>query len=662
MRPALISRVVWIFALLFVANCASAPDRDRPGAPPPSRIEQFGYPPTIDLDRVREFVDQAPTEHPRLLVTGADLAALRSSLDADPLRRSVAGAIVRQAELLRDVPPITRTLKGARLLGQSRLCLMRVLTLAMAYHLTGNVRFVERCEQEMLAASRFTDWNPSHFLDVAEMTFALAIGYDWLYSRLSEPGRSEIRAAIVDKGVSLPVKTAHRGWVKARNNWGQVCHGGLVAGALAIMEDEPDLAARTVHRAVHNVTWSMAAYAPAGGYPEGPSYWAYGTSYNVLLIGMLESALGTDFGLLKAPGFELTGQYPSLVFGPSGLYFNYSDGGARRSVQPAQFWLARRFQRPDWLLGERDRLQKCVSSLLQGDAVSNSNRFLPLTLLWMGASKVVPESRMPLHWKSHGPTPITVHRSSWVDPDATFVGVKGGSPGANHGHMDIGSFVLDCGGLRWAEDLGAESYHRIESRGMNLWNHAQDSDRWTVFRLSNAGHNTLVIDGQLQCADGHGRIADFSDDPEFPHSVVDMSSVYAGQAKSVRRGVALLPTREVLIQDELTGLKPGRRVRWGMVTRGVPESVGGSTVELVQPGARLRLEILSPNECTWRQVETAEPVNEWDSPNPGTRMLVFEAIAPNSGKLTLTVLATPGHCAKTPGDKLELCPLAAWAR
>ena len=31
----------------------------------------------------------------------------------------------------------------------------------------------------MLTAARFEDWNPSHFLDVAEMTFALAIGYDW---------------------------------------------------------------------------------------------------------------------------------------------------------------------------------------------------------------------------------------------------------------------------------------------------------------------------------------------------------------------------------------------------------------------------------------------------------------------------------------------------
>ena len=27
----------------------------------------------------------------------------------------------------------------------------------------------------------FTDWHPKHFLDVAEMTTALALSYDWLY-------------------------------------------------------------------------------------------------------------------------------------------------------------------------------------------------------------------------------------------------------------------------------------------------------------------------------------------------------------------------------------------------------------------------------------------------------------------------------------------------
>src|SRR4029079_13134562 len=128
---------------------------------------------------------------------------------------------------------------------------------------------------------------------------------------------------------------------------------------------------------------------------------------------------------------------------------------------------------------------------------------------------------------------------------------------ASHAHMDIGSFVLDSDGVRWATDLGSEGYFGIESRKMDLWNTKQNADRWKIFRLNNFSHNTLVIDDQLQVTAGNAPIVAFSDDPEKSFSIVDMTAVYRGQAKSVRCGVMLLPSHEVLIQDELTGLKPG---------------------------------------------------------------------------------------------------------
>jgi hypothetical protein len=620
------------------------------------------YPPNASLEQVRELIDRAPQEHPRLLTSGAELEALQESLENDPLRRSIADAVILQAGQLLDVPPITRTLQGRRLLGQSRRCVQRVLTLAMAYHLTGDVLYAQRAEREMLAVAGFRDWNPSHFLDVAEMTFALAIGYDWLYGQLGESARDEIRAAIVGKGVELPWTTRHKGWVKSRNNWGQVCHGGLTAGALAVMENEPDLATRTVHNALQNVTYSMAVYAPKGSYPEGPGYWSYGTGYNVLLIALLESVLGTDLGLSNAPGFSDTGAYPSLVCGPSGLFFNYADGGAGRSPQPFLFWFAARFGRPDWLWGERELLETRLSAAAERRSGSVGGRFFPLTLLWLQEGQTDLRVRTPMHWSSEGETPVTVHRSSWTDPHATFVGFKGGSPSANHGQMDIGSFVLDADGVRWALDLGAEGYHGIESRGMNLWNRNQDSDRWTIFRQRNEGHNTLVIDGQLQRAAAAGKMVRFSDDPDFPHSVLDMSAVYEGQAESVRRGVALLNSREVVIQDQLTGLRPGRRVRWAMITPGNPGEAGRRTVLLKQVDVQLELTILSPSEVVWRVEDSATPKREWDSPNSGTHMIAFEAVAPASGELTLMVLATPGTCTQSMRSKLKPTPLDRWGR
>ncbi len=620
------------------------------------------YPPKIKLDQVREWVRRAPKKHPRILADSATLAALPDYVRQTAERSALAKAVIGQADAILPVAPVRRIKQGRRLLGVSRTCLKRVVWLATAYHLTGNRKYADRCRTEMLAAARFSDWNPSHYLDVAEMVFGLALGYDWLYAELDPASRETIRNAILDKALRVPNDRRYRHWVRASNNWGQVCHGGMVAGALAVMEDEPELAAKTVLRALRNVPRSMAAFAPGGSYPEGPGYWGYGTTYNVLLIAELESALGTDFGLSKAPGFSRTGEYINVVTGPSGLFFNYSDGGAGRGPEPALYWLAKRFERPDWLLLEREVLEKRLRRLGPRQAAGQGDRLLPLALLWMEKAPADVSVHMPLYWKGDGRTPIAVFRTSWSDPDATFAALKAGSPSAPHGQMDIGTFVLDADGVRWAVDLGAEGYHGIESRGMSLWSSAQNSDRWKIFRQSNLGHNTLVIDGRLQVARGFARIVRFSAAADFPCAVVDMSPVYAGQAGTVHRGVALLPSGEVFIRDRLTGLEPGAVVRWGMITPGKPGKAGGADLELRQGKARLTLHAAMPTDAKWRTWETAKPPHEWDSANPGTVMVGFRAVAPASGVLDLAVLATPGSCRSSRRPALPAAAPLEWGK
>jgi hypothetical protein len=630
----------------------------------PSFAEEYSYPPNVSLEEVQAETRGARHEHPRLLVAKDELKNLAGTLKGNPLRKQLADLIIAQANAIQAEPPIEHKLKGKRLLSMSRTCVDRVLTLAMAYHLTGDRGYVERCEKEMLAAARFDDWNPKHFLDTAEMTCALGIGYDWLYGELEEGTRKDIRNAIVDKGLRVPFETKFNSWVRRTNNWGQVCHGGLTLGALAVMDEESEWAAKTIHNALDNVDAAMNAYAPHGSYPEGPSYWEYGTSYSVLLVTALETSLGTDFGLSNAPGFNETGGYPALVCGPSDQFFNYADGSAKRGLEPLRFWFAARYNRPDWLRDERELWEKTFARAKES-AGGRYSRHFPLALLWLknsGAARENVPVKLPLHWSSGGNVPITTHRSSWTDPRATFIGLKAGSPAESHGHMDIGSFVLDSDGVRWAVDLGSESYYGIESRNMDLWDRRQNSDRWTIFRLSNLGHNTLVIDGQLQRASGEATVEEFSDARQRPFSIVDMTQVYDDQAKLVRRGVRLLASREVLIQDELSGLQPGSRVRWQMITPGEPDALGIADVTLHQNGERLKLAIIVPKASAWTRIETEKPRHEWDSPNPDTRMVAFEAIAPESGELALTVVATPGSCTKPASHKNLAIPLSDWDR
>ncbi|MCC6233101.1 MAG: heparinase II/III family protein [Verrucomicrobiales bacterium] len=608
----------------------------------------------VSREAIEAALQRAPRSHPRLFANAQSLSQLQEGATPTSARGRLIRETLREAEAILTAPPVTRELVGRRLLDQSRTCLGRVLVLSTAYHLTHRDEFVRRAQSEMLAAANFSDWNPSHFLDVAEMSLGLAIGYDWLHAQLEPTARLKIREALVNKALRLPLDPKHQHWIRATHNWAQVCHAGLSAAALVLLEDEPELAAHTLHSAANHVRVAMQAYAPEGSYPEGPSYWSFGTTFNVLLIAGMESVLGTDFGLSQLPGFDRTGQFLPMVTGPSGMTFNYSDGAPRRTFEPALHWFARRYQRPDWLYGE--------PPLVRGRP-TGPGRLQALTLLWL-TNPAAPEAmHLPLHWLGGGQVPISIHRSSWNDAQAVFVGLKAGSPSYNHGHLDGGSFVLDAQGLRWAVDLGADDYHRIESRGIDLWSRQQDSPRWSVFRLSHLAHNTLVIDGQPQRVDAAARFEHFSADPSFPQSRLDLTPLYAGQANSVRRGIAQLPEGRILVRDELRGLRPGAKVRWAMLTPAVPEVPRSNSVVLQQKGRTLLLEqVPAPSLATWTTADLSQPAHEWDSPNPGITLLALSAEAPPTGQLTFAILIHTQPNAK-PSDASRataLRPLADW--
>jgi hypothetical protein len=600
-------------------------------APPPTPQDPAKTP----LETVAAALRQADKAHPLLFANAAAFSALREQTAVDGLAKLALGRLVFEADQMLAAKPSTRKMEGRRLLGVSRTVLQRTSVLAMAYRLTGKRAYLDRCSAEMTAVAGFTDWNPSHFLDVAEMTLAMAVGYDWLYNDLDEATRATVAEAILVKGLKTSQK--HTGWVKASNNWGQVCHAGMLAGALALMDTQEPLAVEIAHRAITHLPRSMHAFAPKGCYPEGPGYWAYGTDFNVLAIALLEGVLKSDYGLTSLPGFTATADYPDLVTGPSGLAFNYADGGMGRGTDCALWWFAKRFKRPDVLayFEKREFLEHCANR-----TSPKGDRLFAFTLFWL---QPVPDGlapKAPLNWFSESEVPITIHRTSWDNAKSLFAGLKAGSPSAPHGHMDAGSFVLDADGVRWAYDLGAESYHRIESRKMNLWSPKQDSDRWRIFRLSSLSHNTLVIDGQLQLAQGKAKVTAFRDGPE-PSTTLDLSPVYPNASQVTRTGT-LLPTGEFRIDDMLKGLKPGAVVRWGMVTKAAPDAQRTGPLLLREAGKQLRLSPLHDPATSWKTYETAKTPNEWDSPNKGSVMVGFETVAPASGEVTLSVLFTPG--------------------
>ena len=604
----------------------------------------------IPMEEVQTAFNRPAPPHPRLLMTDKQVTRIRAELKSQADTQAFYKAMLAKADDILNQSPVKRVKTGRRLLSVSRRCLDRVIHLSAAYRFTLKRSYLQRAEKEMLAAAAFSDWNPSHFLDVAEMTAALAIGYDWLYDDLSKESRLSIRRAILEKGLQPSLK--NKGWARGTNNWNQVCNGGMTLGALAIMEDQPQLAQQIVHRAVNGVQVVMKHYEPDGAYPEGPGYWVYGTSYNVVLLAALESALGTDFNLSKATGFARSAAYYLHVTGPTGRYFNYPDSGSKGGFQPTVFWFASKYNQPSlaWHQHQlwKDAMAHDVSALVQ-------SRLAPLALLWCKSNQAAPKD---LNWRGRGSNPVAMFRSSWTDPGAVYLAIKGGSPSVSHGHMDVGSFVLDAEGIRWVVDLGPESYHKIESRGMSLWGRSQGAERWKIFRYNNLSHSTLVVDGQHQKVNGNAPIVRFSAEKSFPHVVFDMSSLYAGQLAQATRGAALLPTGQVVIQDEFKATDQAATVRWAMVTPATVSIASHDRALLKKGGKTMRLTVVTDKKIQLKTYSTA-PKADYDARNPGTCLIGFElSLSPGQAARTV-VLMTPSNGNTEPS--LDLPSVLQWS-
>ena len=148
-----------------------------------------------------EILETLKSEHPRLFLHADQLPRLRSRIEADAFLNELYETLLEEAEKTMGQVPVEYKLRGPRLLHQSRKCLNRVSTLSLAFLISGDIKFANRAKRELFAAAEFPDWNPTHFLDVAEMTAAFGVGYDWLYHVLSDSDRSVIQHALLEKGL-----------------------------------------------------------------------------------------------------------------------------------------------------------------------------------------------------------------------------------------------------------------------------------------------------------------------------------------------------------------------------------------------------------------------------------------------------------------------------
>ncbi len=557
--------------------------------------------------------------HPRIILTKYDELALRFTLMEDPLAEKLKNELKSDADELLKCKDIKYNLDHTNsMLSISREYLQRIITLSLAYRIFEDNKYADKAIDQMMFVSSYPNWNPQHFLDVAEMTAALAIGYDWNFYHLDMREKETIRNRIVEFGLNPgldvyqnPDNKPHV-WYKMGGYWNQVCTGGLVLGALAIGEDFPELKDNIVYHSIKNLIPTLNIYQPDGVWYEGPDYWDYANSYLAMTISSLMTALEHDFGLSKRPGLSKTAEFYINSVSPTGELFNFADTeSSKRSLSPALIWYSKTYDLDNVVGYYKEILESNVTSSSIGYG-HDRDRLFYLALPWFvdWQPKAIPK---PKAKKYEGLVDFLFLLGQNNNDNSIYLAAKGGKGTLNYQQLDAGTFVIDSKGERWGIDLGSANF--------SLPNFSQNEvsgERWKYYRNTNKSHSTLVIGDDIQNPDGEGRIIDFEDQVNQPFGVFDLSPTYK-QVKKVHRGFKLLSHNQILIRDEVEFDGTSNAVRWGMMTDASVE-LQDNKVLLTKNGKKFLLQAYS-NQPVKFQVKEAKAYHKEAKDNSGKRLI-----------------------------------------
>ncbi|SDA02566.1 BZ3500_MvSof-1268-A1-R1_Chr7-2g09497 [Microbotryum saponariae] len=584
--------------------------------------------------------------------------------------------------------------RGSGVLDVAREVQLRIKHWAYAYRMTNDTRWVNRTWTEVLTAAGNSttgqyfgitgdNWNSIHFLDVGEFTAAFAIAYDWLYDAWTEEQRAAIRWSITNLGLSYGLNVyqdpdgaaeSYSWWRLQPGNWDCVCTNGLIMGALAIAnEDTTGIAAKVLAYATANSAEVCAMAVQADGtWTETPNYWYFGTTAHAEAASSLLSATGSTQGLLTSnPSQNLSSLYHMYVTGQKGL-FDYGDTGPRKFTATANglLFYGDQFDIPTYALFQRDR----------GDAPE------PMAMFWYN-----PQTRGSwwdnLALDHHFPNATddwASMRSSWTDNNGTYVAMKAGNLTGHqtHGDLDIGDFVMDALGQRWAGENGNGQYlangyvryseqnaedifvlHQLMSKFSlphQFTTEAQDGARWTYYQKGTQGQNTIMINeanqnvlaapalvfdttGEAQTALNYAVPSSST-----AYMTVDMTATY-NDTTSAKRAIRFLNKRQqILLRDEITTTGA---ILWRMQTNAtVSITSNGTTATLTLGGQTMIANLRQPSNGTFTTVEAVRLSGEdspslasgnVDTPNgpiPGVTVLT---VSLRAGTRTIEVLFNP---------------------
>ncbi len=602
----------------------------------------------ISLDRNLDYPDKDEIEAaltetyakdryaPFVLADGADFDKVRAeykSADLSDYTKKLTEYVLSNADSLCDVrayPPMEYVLdEEDSILPISREVINRMIILGYAWQITGDEKYAERAKAEIEKVCSYDDWCTSHFLATAEMALAVSVGYDWLYDYLDNDTKKLMEEKVWEYAIYSALNDNH--WFTwSKNNWNSICYSGIGIACMTFFRYDIDSAAEFLSMCYENMPIAFENFTPDGVYVEGPGYSQSGMNAIVYFVATSKNFFGTDFGMSEIAGFKELGKFPVYITTPTGV-FNFGDNKARMCFTPSLHWYADEYDRPLLSCYQMWDDPGVFTPDTSGNTeISGKGKENALSLLWYDRSYTTEtadfsDESLYLSLNSDVGQEMVLMRSAYLDGNATFAGIKGGYNFINHGDLDIGTFVFDSMGVRWAEELGPGSYD-----APNYFLNTPAGGRWKNYSKRAEGQNTLVINPNMTLDDQYvlaeGKFTYFRETAEGGRCGLDMTDAY-------RMNGATKVEREFELEKEYTALKITDTVKclfksdiyWFMHTKADIEiSDDGKTAILTIGDKQLKATSASDGTFSVMKAERLSGEWEWDEEYPDIQKLTVK--------------------------------------
>lgn len=621
-----------------------------------------------------DYISKVLKTRPRLIHAQPGWERLKALIGTDPVYAKMVANLKAAGEKLLETPELTRVFGEQQgTVTPASKAMFRMATLGALHFLDGDPRWKERGIREMVAITdpaTFVNWYVDEPEVTADFLIAASLGYDFFKDGFTAKQVTEIKTYMIEKGIGAlsakikgePVPESARGKEagvvdsskakaapKAAPKKGEsddvvdaehmAMASALLLSAICLVDEDPGAARQAIDGAAKVFGKGMTQFAPAGIWPEGMESGEHVLDYAIMVMQTLKTNMGADFGFSMLEGLPQAGLARVHLVGPFGTLFNYGDTSGTSLSRP---WVS------TWLAGVHGNLGQ--KALTAGSVPGTETALLNLAGHVMyynpyAAGDGTPDS---LDYGVAGGQIATL-RSSW-DRTATYVALKGGDNSLATSQLDLGTFVLDMAGKRWAIELGGESDRVL--KGANAAKRAQ------MYVEGTPGQNTLEI-GQSeeappakkgaappkpvistnQSLDGKSVVTFVKSSPEVGMAAVDLKDPYSKAVKQANRGVMLVRGAKpyVLLQDDLV-VKNNTPVTWKMHTRAVV-AVNGKSATLTDAKQTMHVTILSPEGATFTTEDPPEPTDEQQKKLTGIHVLKL-SLGEVKGPHTISVAFT----------------------